>query len=80
MKITLGYESKFLFVYFQSGPFILKSPPVSTFHQQLWLMAFISTDFDLGTTFTYGYKTQNIKGLVAVLCIFNNWLWYELHH
>ena len=29
---------------FQTGPFRLKSPPVSTFHQQLWLIAEIITD------------------------------------
>ena len=29
----------------QTGPFIWKSPPVSTFHPQLWLMAEIVTDY-----------------------------------
>jgi hypothetical protein len=28
----------------QTGPFVLKSPPMSTFHQQLWLIADITTD------------------------------------
>lgn len=28
----------------QTGPFVLKSPPMSTFHQQLWLIADINTD------------------------------------
>ena len=30
----------------QTGPFILHSPAVSTFNQQLWLVAQIITDFD----------------------------------
>ena len=29
---------------FQTGPFMLQSPPMSTFHQQLWLTAHIDTD------------------------------------
>lgn len=33
-----------VFFLFQTGPFALKSPPLSTFHQQLWLVAHIITD------------------------------------
>lgn len=49
-----------------SGPFILKSPPVSTFHQQLWLIAEIVTDNEQGATtfqqkFDVGVK---IRGLL----------------
>jgi len=34
---------------FQKGPFVLQSPPVSAYHQQLWLIAQVNTDYNGGT-------------------------------
>ncbi|XP_052243617.1 transmembrane protein 181-like isoform X5 [Dreissena polymorpha] len=48
-----------------TGPFALKSPPMSTFHQQLWLIAHILTDNKQGTrieqTFTVSVLIGGIK-------------------
>jgi len=50
---------------FQTGPFILKSPPVSTFHQQLWLIAQIVTDFEGGGTFDFPFVVGvQVRGIL----------------
>ncbi|KAK3098675.1 hypothetical protein FSP39_021835 [Pinctada imbricata] len=35
----------------KTGPFVLRSPPMSTFHQQMWLIADIQTDSKGGSKF-----------------------------
>ncbi|BFZ09816.1 hypothetical protein BsWGS_12855 [Bradybaena similaris] len=50
---TLGYrepQNK------QTGPFILRSPPMSTFHQQLWLIAHVSISNSRGSKFEQEFK------------------------
>lgn len=50
----------------KTGPFPLKSPPLSTFHQQLWLIAHIITDNSAGTrveqSFNMSVFIGGIKG------------------
>ncbi|XP_053397085.1 transmembrane protein 181-like [Mercenaria mercenaria] len=50
----------------KTGPFTLKSPPLSTFHQQFWLIAHIITDNKAGTkieqSFTVSVFIGGIKG------------------
>ncbi|XP_022290113.2 transmembrane protein 181-like isoform X1 [Crassostrea virginica] len=48
----------------KTGPFVLKSPPVSTFHQQLWLIAEITTDSQGGSRFEQPFTVSvQIRGL-----------------
>ncbi|ELU00224.1 hypothetical protein CAPTEDRAFT_100629 [Capitella teleta] len=49
----------------QTGPFVLKSPPVSTFHQQLWLMADIQTDYAKSKRFTFPFHVEvQVRGML----------------
>lgn len=48
----------------KTGPFVLKSPPMSTFHQQLWLIADINTDSQGGSRFEQPFTVSvQIRGL-----------------
>ncbi|XP_062606630.1 transmembrane protein 181-like, partial [Saccostrea cucullata] len=48
----------------KTGPFVLKSPPMSTFHQQLWLIADIRTDSQGGSRFEQPFTVSvQIRGL-----------------
>lgn len=40
----------------KTGPYMLQSPPMSTFHQQLWLIAHIETDSIAGSTFEQQFR------------------------
>ncbi|KAL3881385.1 hypothetical protein ACJMK2_027833 [Sinanodonta woodiana] len=69
----------------KKGPFPLKSPPMSTFHQQLWLIAHIITDNAEGTHFEKSYTVSvSISGIKAegeqtVIHAHNPELSHELH-
>ncbi|XP_055955169.1 transmembrane protein 181 [Patella vulgata] len=51
---------------FKRGPFVLPSPPMSTYHQQLWLVAHIKTDNVGGSNFEQpfmmGIRIRGIDG------------------
>ncbi|KAK3577395.1 hypothetical protein CHS0354_032242 [Potamilus streckersoni] len=70
----------------KKGPFPLKSPPMSTFHQQLWLIAHIITDNAEGTHFEKSYTVSvSISGIKAegeqtVIHANNPELSHELHN
>ncbi|XP_025097354.1 transmembrane protein 181-like isoform X1 [Pomacea canaliculata] len=40
----------------KTGPYALQSPPMSSFHQQLWLIAHIEVDSKEGTTFEQEFR------------------------
>lgn len=50
--------------YFQSGPFVIQSPAVGSFHQQLWLTAQIVTAKIEGETFARQFVSSiQVRGL-----------------
>ena len=55
--------------FFQTGPFLLKSPPLSTFNQQLWLIAHIVTDNSEGMYVDVCFKFNSIYFLDMQLYI-----------
>ncbi|XP_052089158.1 transmembrane protein 181-like [Mytilus californianus] len=50
----------------KTGPFILKSPPLTTYHQQLWLIAQITTDSETHSKFEEKFTVSvEIRGMKA---------------
>lgn len=69
----------------KTGPFLLKSPPVSTFHQQLWLIVHVETD-NTGTSrfeqpFQVGVQIRAIqKDEKPKVSLYNPNLTGEMHN
>ena len=61
---------------FQTGPFYIQSPAVSTFNQQLWLSAKTTTDFDESRCLEF---VCNVHIYVLDNMSFDAWSFSEIH-